>query len=230
VLLSNASVWYQSKRVPPPTRTPTAAEVAQVGADSGQTPHLPGAGPPSDPSADSPDVLASCDERTTHSDELGPEWIAAIGGTKAVSGDQPRLWTRHLVLWAAASRRPKGVAEDPMRTTSPPPPLWVDHETRRRPVNGFDALPELMTMDQLAERLGVTHRHVRRLVDERRVPFLRVGRFIRFDPLHRHPRKASYVQGRVMGTGVLEWGAIGSFMPCSCGIIRGPLGPLVGRV
>jgi excisionase family DNA binding protein len=49
-------------------------------------------------------------------------------------------------------------------------------------MNGFDALPELMTMDQLAERLGVTHRRVRRLVDERRVPFLRVGRFIRFDP------------------------------------------------
>ena len=48
-------------------------------------------------------------------------------------------------------------------------------------MNGFDALPELMTMDQLAERLGVTHRHVRRLVDERRVPFLRVGKFIRFD-------------------------------------------------
>ena len=49
-------------------------------------------------------------------------------------------------------------------------------------MNGFDALPELMTMDQLAERLGVTQRHVRRLVEERRVPFLRVGRFIRFDP------------------------------------------------
>ena len=38
-------------------------------------------------------------------------------------------------------------------------------------MNGFDALPELMTMDQLAERLGVTRRHVRRLIDERRVPF-----------------------------------------------------------
>jgi excisionase family DNA binding protein len=37
-------------------------------------------------------------------------------------------------------------------------------------------------MDQLAERLGVTHRHVRRLVAERRVPFLKVGRFIRFEP------------------------------------------------
>ncbi|HTW07845.1 MAG TPA: excisionase family DNA-binding protein [Acidimicrobiales bacterium] len=36
-------------------------------------------------------------------------------------------------------------------------------------------------MDQLAEQLGVTRRPVRRLVAERRVPFLRVGRFIRFD-------------------------------------------------
>ena len=43
-------------------------------------------------------------------------------------------------------------------------------------------LPQLLTMEQLAERLGVTPRHVRRLVAERRVPFVRVGRFIRFDP------------------------------------------------
>ena len=42
-------------------------------------------------------------------------------------------------------------------------------------------LPQLLTMEELAERLGVTHRHVRRLVAERRAPFLRVGRFIRFD-------------------------------------------------
>ncbi len=47
---------------------------------------------------------------------------------------------------------------------------------------GPTLLPQLLSMDQLAERLGVTRRHVRRLVDERRVPFLRVGRFIRFDP------------------------------------------------
>ena len=47
---------------------------------------------------------------------------------------------------------------------------------------GPTLLPELLSMDQLAETLGVTRRHVRRLVDERRVPFLRVGRFIRFDP------------------------------------------------
>jgi excisionase family DNA binding protein len=44
-----------------------------------------------------------------------------------------------------------------------------------------ESIPQLLTMEQLADRLGVTRRHVRRLVDERRVPFLRVGRFIRFD-------------------------------------------------
>ena len=43
-------------------------------------------------------------------------------------------------------------------------------------------LPKLLSMDELAERLGVTQRHVRRLVAEKRVPFLKVGRFIRFDP------------------------------------------------
>ena len=43
-------------------------------------------------------------------------------------------------------------------------------------------VPQLLTMDELAETLGVTRRHIRRLVDERRVPFLRVGKFIRFDP------------------------------------------------
>jgi len=42
-------------------------------------------------------------------------------------------------------------------------------------------LPQLLTMDELAERLNVTRRHVRRLVAERRVPFLKVGKFVRFD-------------------------------------------------
>jgi excisionase family DNA binding protein len=34
----------------------------------------------------------------------------------------------------------------------------------------------------VAEALGVTSRHVQRLVSERRIPFLKVGRFVRFDP------------------------------------------------
>jgi excisionase family DNA binding protein len=43
-------------------------------------------------------------------------------------------------------------------------------------------LPKLLTIDELAERLDVSTRHVRRLVAEKRVPYLKVGKFIRFDP------------------------------------------------
>ncbi|MGA8681207.1 MAG: helix-turn-helix domain-containing protein [Acidimicrobiales bacterium] len=46
----------------------------------------------------------------------------------------------------------------------------------------IEILPQLLTIDQLAERLGVSIRHVRRLIAERRVPYLKVGWFIRFDP------------------------------------------------
>jgi excisionase family DNA binding protein len=40
----------------------------------------------------------------------------------------------------------------------------------------------LLDVDALARRLGVTVRFVRRLVEERRIPYMRVGRFVRFDP------------------------------------------------
>jgi len=43
-------------------------------------------------------------------------------------------------------------------------------------------LPHLLDITALAEHLGVTPRHVRRLVAERRVPFVRWGHLIRFDP------------------------------------------------
>ena len=40
----------------------------------------------------------------------------------------------------------------------------------------------LLDIDAVAEQLAVTPRHIRRLVAERRIPYLKVGRFIRFDP------------------------------------------------
>jgi excisionase family DNA binding protein len=40
----------------------------------------------------------------------------------------------------------------------------------------------LLDTDGVAEVLGITPRHVRRLVAERRIPFFKVGRFVRFDP------------------------------------------------
>lgn len=40
----------------------------------------------------------------------------------------------------------------------------------------------LMDVTTVAERLGVNHRHIRRLVAERRIPFLKWGHLVRFDP------------------------------------------------
>lgn len=44
------------------------------------------------------------------------------------------------------------------------------------------SLPHLIDIPKLAEHLGVTIRHVRRLVGERRIPFRKVGHLVRFDP------------------------------------------------
>lgn len=40
----------------------------------------------------------------------------------------------------------------------------------------------LLDPDAVAVALGVTRRHIQRLVAERRIPFLKIGRFVRFDP------------------------------------------------
>lgn len=40
----------------------------------------------------------------------------------------------------------------------------------------------LMSIAEVADRLGVTVRHIRRLVSERRIPYLKWGHLLRFDP------------------------------------------------
>lgn len=40
----------------------------------------------------------------------------------------------------------------------------------------------LWDIGTVASRLGVETRHVRRLVSERRIPFIKWGRLLRFDP------------------------------------------------
>ena len=48
---------------------------------------------------------------------------------------------------------------------------------------GRGALPPyLLTIEQVAELLQVSVRHVRRLVHERRIPFIKWGHLLRFDP------------------------------------------------
>jgi excisionase family DNA binding protein len=54
-------------------------------------------------------------------------------------------------------------------------------------VRGADALsherlPRLLDIEGVAEHLGVSERHVRRLVAERRIPFIKWGHLLRFDP------------------------------------------------
>jgi excisionase family DNA binding protein len=39
----------------------------------------------------------------------------------------------------------------------------------------------LITLEEVALRLGTSVRHVRRIADERRIPIVKVGRFVRFD-------------------------------------------------
>ena len=57
---------------------------------------------------------------------------------------------------------------------------------REKPTRNLDRSPplpsRLLNVGELAERLGVTERHVRRLVHERRIPFVKWGHLVRFDP------------------------------------------------
>lgn len=41
----------------------------------------------------------------------------------------------------------------------------------------------LLDIDAVAEQLCTSVRHIRRLVQERRIPVVRVGRLVRFDPV-----------------------------------------------
>ena len=72
------------------------------------------------------------------------------------------------------------------RTTTDPDPNQMQTR-RRRPDAATQPEPArvekpLLNIEETAELLNTTPRFVRRLVHERRVPYLKVGRFIRFDP------------------------------------------------
>jgi excisionase family DNA binding protein len=44
-----------------------------------------------------------------------------------------------------------------------------------------ERLPQFVDIEELARHLGVSVRHIRRLVSERRIPFHKWGRLLRFD-------------------------------------------------
>jgi excisionase family DNA binding protein len=58
---------------------------------------------------------------------------------------------------------------------------WGEERTQRRKMVDTNQIPELMSIEQLAQRLGITVRHVRRLVAEKRLPYYKVGSLVRFD-------------------------------------------------
>lgn len=45
-----------------------------------------------------------------------------------------------------------------------------------------EPIQDLLDIAAVAERLKVRERYIRRLVDERRIPYIKLGHFIRFDP------------------------------------------------
>ncbi len=52
-----------------------------------------------------------------------------------------------------------------------------------RPAAPTGSRPRLLDIDAVAEQLNTSVRHIRRLVHEHRIPVVRVGRLIRFDPV-----------------------------------------------
>lgn len=60
--------------------------------------------------------------------------------------------------------------------------MAADQKRAERAGREEDVVPPLMDIPALAKRLSVPERHVRRLVAENRIPYLKWGHLVRFDP------------------------------------------------
>lgn len=58
--------------------------------------------------------------------------------------------------------------------------MTVLHDTPRRSATPATTSGDLLTVEQAADYLNITTHFTRRLIRERRIPFLKVGRLIRF--------------------------------------------------
>ncbi len=95
------------------------------------------------------------------------------------------------VIWRRASntgRASQGVEEQHPKGEPTPMPTTHAPDQRRH----------LLDIAEVAELLGVQVRHVRRLVHERRIPYIKWGHLIRFDPtevelwIASHSREAAH--------------------------------------
>jgi excisionase family DNA binding protein len=59
--------------------------------------------------------------------------------------------------------------------------MSMDEVNRNHSATATPMYP-LLDICAVAKVLTVTPRHIQRLVAERRIPFLKIGRFVRFDP------------------------------------------------
>lgn len=59
--------------------------------------------------------------------------------------------------------------------------VWPPMALKLHPQRSTHSLPQLVGIEELATHLGVSVRHIRRLVSERRIPFHKWGRLLRFD-------------------------------------------------
>jgi excisionase family DNA binding protein len=75
------------------------------------------------------------------------------------------------------------------RTSSSDP----SHPASARPAG----LPKLLTLADVADRLNTSERHIRRLVFERRIPYRKIGKFVRFHP----DDLAEYIASQRVGIG-----------------------------
>lgn len=55
-------------------------------------------------------------------------------------------------------------------------------QVKGKPRGSALPLARLLDIEEVADHLGVSVRHVRRLVAERRIPFVKWGHLLRFDP------------------------------------------------
>ena len=108
----------------------------------------------------------------------GGEAQSSNDSVRRAAGPKRGLGVRSAVQGGAPLRsaRPVVTRTDPSNGSGDPSSDTLAMEA------SASAVPHLLDITALAEHLGVTPRHVRRLVAERRVPFVRWGHLIRFDP------------------------------------------------
>ena len=84
-----------------------------------------------------------------------------------------------------ANSCPAGKRPAKFQVSAGPTGVLADHGGATMPKSISDTIrprTALINLPAVAERLGVNERHVRRLVAERRIPFLKWGHLLRFDP------------------------------------------------